>query len=734
MKTSDELQEAVRSFRQGDRESFNRIYELSYRYLHTCVIHVVKDEDTAMDMLQETYMEISRSISQLKNTEDFLNWAAAISNRKCFACLKKDRDMLVYESETDTGGNRTIFDNLADDDAVIPEEILQDREKQRLIREIIDNLSDMQRLCVIGYFYNEQKQEEIAEELGIPLNTVKTHLSRAKASIREAIIDMDVKKDTRLYSFAAFMLLFFGSEAEACELKQMDIDISEETKEPDAAKKPQKERRAKIAIGALAAGGILAAVLMPSIKGAQGTSIQTRSQDVDEEQSALSEEQNTMLTEIQEMTAEITDETASESAVPGTEESIAGYPISEQYYAYGRASQGLIPVWNAEGKCGLVTYDNQVVVPLVYSEGCGMVNGEGQSFFGDADGYTVFDRDGNALFHTERTVRSVNDGVVFAMDGWGFDAGFAYFNLDGSVICESGEDGEERGAVGFNEGYAFMYDLGTERLSKDGTVESMSDLVFPENLTAGQRASESDDESRIIVDVVGISFVMDIPIGAANGGYYFSRGPEGSSDSYGIFTLRSIDGQSAYSWDISNIFSRENLTFSTSDAYWDFTGYYDNGNIYCNNGTYLCAYIDVDGKKVYYLADVSKMTWRDYVPSGEYGSDEDYWDFDHTPLTEEALIARADYIGLNGENYWLIKQEGKWGYIDHAGNVMGMYDDAAAFYGGKALVLEDGTAYVIDESFSRIREIGPADSVTNYGELFAVRNTGELFGQMIRLD
>ena len=62
MKTSAELKTSVIDYQHGDREAFSDIYELSYRYLHTCVIHVVKNEDAAMDMLQETYLEISKSI------------------------------------------------------------------------------------------------------------------------------------------------------------------------------------------------------------------------------------------------------------------------------------------------------------------------------------------------------------------------------------------------------------------------------------------------------------------------------------------------------------------------------------------------------------------------------------------------------------------------------------------------------------------------------------------------
>ena len=88
MKTPKELEEAVKSYQNRDGESFNRIYQLSYRYLHTCIVRVVKNENAAMDMIQETYLEISRSIGQLNQTEDFLSWAAMIGNRKCFAYLK----------------------------------------------------------------------------------------------------------------------------------------------------------------------------------------------------------------------------------------------------------------------------------------------------------------------------------------------------------------------------------------------------------------------------------------------------------------------------------------------------------------------------------------------------------------------------------------------------------------------------------------------------------------------
>ena len=215
MKTPQELVKKIELVKEGDLSTFTEVYEGSYKYLHTCVIHIVKNEDVAQDMLQDTYIEIFKNISQLKQPEDFLSWASTIANRKCYAYIKKDRDILVDERTDDEGNEIDFFESVSDDESFIPENIFDNKAKLDIIRRIIDDLSDVQRACVIGFYYNEQKQDEIAEQLGIPVNTVKSHLNRAKAKIKEAVGDVEKKQGIKLYSFAPFMLLLFGYEAKA---------------------------------------------------------------------------------------------------------------------------------------------------------------------------------------------------------------------------------------------------------------------------------------------------------------------------------------------------------------------------------------------------------------------------------------------------------------------------------------------------------------------------------------
>lgn len=214
MKTTESLANVVKEVQSGNNDSFEKLYYESYKYLHTCVINIVKDENTAEDMLQEAYTEIFKSISQLNNPYDFLSWAATIANRKCFAYIKKQKDVLVGENTDEEGNETDYFESIPDDEAFIPENILDDQEKIKIIRGIIDDLTDIQRACVIGFYYNDQKQEEIASELNIPVNTVKSHLSRAKAKIKDAVGETEKKQGIKLFAIPAFLSLLFAKQTE----------------------------------------------------------------------------------------------------------------------------------------------------------------------------------------------------------------------------------------------------------------------------------------------------------------------------------------------------------------------------------------------------------------------------------------------------------------------------------------------------------------------------------------
>lgn len=715
MKTPTELEAAVRAYQSGNREAFDKVYEMSHRYLYVCIEHLVRDEDAAKDLLQETYLDITRNISQLRSPEDFLSWAAAIARHRCCAYFKKaDKWILTKEGED----GQELIASIADDEAFIPESILQDREKRRLIREIIDGLSDMQRLCVIAYYYQERRQEEIAEELGIPVNTVKSHLNRAKAKIKQEILALEKEKDTKLYTLAPFMLLFLAEEAEACEAVLMSEELRdtvqgnrvEEENQSSTSKRGGLAKvgiKGRILLGAavvLGAAAVIGALVFLSSE-EEPEPVQQLQQEPIQPQEAQAKSDEQVQEEVDDEAVEAESEAAEEST--GDKE----LAISGKYERMGLGRDGIIVV-STGGKWGLVTYDDQIIVPIEYDYACAAPNDDGQTFFGKEGDFRVFDREGNELFQTDKPIKAVSDGIVlWTQTGEDMIYHFGYVKLDGTAVFTSdGEDMDEQaGAVGFNEGYAFSSsgDEYTEyRISEDGTVDD----IFMERdiLRHPDRSQERDESSTVVVNgTSGRDVNLFYPIGACYKGYYVDTGIQLFEDTNGKYDVNDAQGTQQYRLEMDSVAERAGYPYEGLS--WSIRRFYHNGNYCYSNQTKMAVTVYSGDESKSYLIDTAKQETR----KGEYGGTREF-------LTDEAVLAEGDYIGIADTDYWLYQKDDQWGYIDQNGNEVQMFDDAAQFYDGKAMVIVDGNAHFIDEDMNLSDWKIPAQSVSGYGEVFAV--------------
>lgn len=144
MEPTTKLKQAIKDYKSGNSQAFDVLYNESSKYIYTCIYKVMCGNDNVHDatqeIMQDTYLEIYKSISQLENEDRFLQWAGMIATRKCYAYIKKNKKYVLVDEEDNT------FDTLADNDNIIPESIIQDKEKQRLIREIVEKeLTEMQK-------------------------------------------------------------------------------------------------------------------------------------------------------------------------------------------------------------------------------------------------------------------------------------------------------------------------------------------------------------------------------------------------------------------------------------------------------------------------------------------------------------------------------------------------------------------------------------------------------------
>lgn len=201
----------VEQLKSGNAQSYNSIYELSQKYIYKIINDIVKDHHTTEDLMQETYLQIYNKIGSLQEAKAFYVWAGRIATNLTLRHIQKYRkEVLVTEDEE--GGTDFVFDTAAaDNECFIPENILMDQEKQRLLGEILDNLSVDQKLSVQYFYYEEMSVRDIAQAMECSEGTVKSRLNYARKAIKDAVLNLEVKQGTRLYSLSAmplFLILF----------------------------------------------------------------------------------------------------------------------------------------------------------------------------------------------------------------------------------------------------------------------------------------------------------------------------------------------------------------------------------------------------------------------------------------------------------------------------------------------------------------------------------------------
>lgn len=219
------LYEAVERLKKGDNAAFTNVYKLSQKYLYSILYSIVNNDETVADLLQDTYFIIYKNIKTLKETRSFLKWAGCIATREAYRHLRKYKKEVLLNEEDD---EVSVFENIQEEkEEFLPEELLINNEKKRLIFNIIDNLSDEQKITVQYFYYADMSVSEIAEEMECSPGTVKSRLNYARKQIKEAVLDLEKKHKTKLYGTAVPVLwLMFREKAEAAELpKALSEDV-----------------------------------------------------------------------------------------------------------------------------------------------------------------------------------------------------------------------------------------------------------------------------------------------------------------------------------------------------------------------------------------------------------------------------------------------------------------------------------------------------------------------------
>lgn len=225
--------EAVQKAMKGDQEAYTYLYEKTYTKCFYLARKFLNSEHTAQDIVQDAYVKAFKSLDTLEDPEKFPSWIGTIVSNLAKNELKRRKVTLFSETENEDG--QDISDTFVDDRVSVQPEIVMDQnETTRLMKEIIDTLTDEQRICVTMFYMEQMSVKEMASVLEVSENTVKSRLNYGRQKIKDKVLDLE-KKGTKLYGLAPipFFLLLLKEDvkaAQATPIPSMSAAVSSATK------------------------------------------------------------------------------------------------------------------------------------------------------------------------------------------------------------------------------------------------------------------------------------------------------------------------------------------------------------------------------------------------------------------------------------------------------------------------------------------------------------------------
>jgi RNA polymerase sigma-70 factor (ECF subfamily) len=177
MAEDDEL-ELVNRCRAGEPGAFDELVDRYKGLVYALIVRSVDDRSRADDFAQEVFLRVHRGLPYFRGEARLSTWIYRIVANLCAQARGHQTAERPLDEETvgtagrQFGAAETAFGSLE----------LRDR-----LEKAIARLPTRDRLLIAGHYVKGLRYEDLAEALGMPVGTVKTHLYRAKRKLRELL-------------------------------------------------------------------------------------------------------------------------------------------------------------------------------------------------------------------------------------------------------------------------------------------------------------------------------------------------------------------------------------------------------------------------------------------------------------------------------------------------------------------------------------------------------------------
>ena len=199
------LKNLIEKAKKGNEEAIESLYNESKNDVYFFCMRVLNNHENALDIMQDTFITVFEKLYTLKDYRTFFKWQKVIAINKCKNFLAKNKEVLLSKENEEYDDE--YFDMEELDNEFIPHEYIETKEKRDIILSIIDNnLSEVQKMTIMLFYYEEKSIKDISEILECSQGTVKSRLFKARDILKIAIEKYE-KKGTKLHSISTISVL-----------------------------------------------------------------------------------------------------------------------------------------------------------------------------------------------------------------------------------------------------------------------------------------------------------------------------------------------------------------------------------------------------------------------------------------------------------------------------------------------------------------------------------------------
>ena len=158
----------------GDQAAFAALIRRHQNMVFSVALHMLRSRPAAEDMAQEVFLELYRSLSRLESEAHVVSWLRRVAGHRCIDEIRRRNHRQEFGTDT-----------LPETGHVPPTREIFVAER---LQALVANLPARARMVVVLRYQEEMDPTEIADALGMPVNTVKSHLRRSIAALRERLI------------------------------------------------------------------------------------------------------------------------------------------------------------------------------------------------------------------------------------------------------------------------------------------------------------------------------------------------------------------------------------------------------------------------------------------------------------------------------------------------------------------------------------------------------------------